>query len=156
MILANAYRSHACDALTLKDVDQTVRLAGWVHRKRDHGNLLFVDIRDHYGVTQVVVRSDHAAFPLADAVRVESVIQVVGTVVARTPETVNPKIPTGDIEVVLDQITVLAEADTLPFPVNSDVDTSEELRLRHRYLDLRREGHHLRGRGGRGHCCHRR
>lgn len=142
MILANAYRSHACDALTLKDVDQTVRLAGWVHRKRDHGNLLFVDVRDHYGITQIVVRSDHAAFAVADAVRPESVIQVVGTVVARTPETVNPKIPTGDIEVVLDQITVLAEADTLPFPVNSDVDTSEELRLRHRYLDLRREGVH--------------
>ena len=140
MIIANTYRSHDCDSLNMDNVGQTVRLAGWVHRKRDHGNLLFIDIRDHYGVTQVVVRSDHHAFALCDSVRLESVVQIHGEVIARTAETVNTKIPTGAIEIVVDQIIILSEADTLPFPVNSDVDTSEELRLRHRYLDLRREG----------------
>jgi aspartyl-tRNA synthetase len=136
------YRTHTCNALTRAAVGQTVRLSGWIHRKRDHGNLLFIDLRDHYGVTQCVINSDSPLFAVAERLRNESVIAVTGPVVARTPETVNTKLATGEIEVRIEQIQVLSEAEQVPFPVYSDADTSEELRLRYRYLDLRREKVH--------------
>jgi aspartyl-tRNA synthetase len=123
-------------------VGQTVRLAGWVHRKRDHGNLLFVDLRDHYGLTQCVVTPGSPAFKVAEGLRNESVISVVGTVVSRTDENVNPALPTGFIEVDVDALEVLSSAETLPFQVSGTQEIPEEQRLRYRFLDLRREKIH--------------
>jgi aspartyl-tRNA synthetase len=136
------YRTHTCSALTAAHVGETVRLSGWVHRKRDHGNLLFIDLRDHYGVTQCVINSDCPLFAATERLRNESVVSVTGPVVARTPDTVNAKLPTGEIEIRIAALDVLSEAEQVPFPVYSDVDTSEELRLKYRYLDLRREKVH--------------
>ena len=123
-------------------VGQHVRLAGWVNRKRDHGQLLFIDLRDHYGVTQCVFTPDSAAFRIAEAVRFESVIAVKGRVIARTAENINPTLPTGGIEVVVDDIEVLSAAETLPFQVAGTQEIPEEQRLRYRFLDLRREKLH--------------
>lgn len=132
------YRTHTCGALRLDDVGKTVRLSGWVHVKRDHGNLLFIDLRDHYGLTQVVLDISSPLFPVAEGVSNESVIRVTGEVVARTEDTVNPKLPTGAVEVVAAEIEVLSVADPLPMPVNQDAGYPEDIRLRYRYLDLRR------------------
>ena len=123
-------------------VGQSVGLSGWVNRKRDHGQLLFIDLRDHYGVTQCVFTPDSAAFKIAEAVRLESVIKVSGRVTARTDENINPTLPTGLVEVVVDKIEVLSAADTLPFQVSGTQDIPEEQRLRYRFLDLRREKIH--------------
>ncbi len=136
------YRTHTCGALRLDDVGQSARLSGWVHVKRDHGNLLFIDLRDHYGLTQVVLDVSSSLFPLAEGLSNESVIRVTGKVVRRTEETVNPKLPTGEVELVAEDIELLAAADPLPMPVNQDAGYPEEIRLRHRYLDLRREDMH--------------
>ena len=136
------YRTHTCGALRLDDVGQSARLSGWVHVKRDHGNLLFIDLRDHYGLTQVVLDVSSPLFPLAEGLSNESVIRVTGKVVKRTEETVNPKLPTGEVELVADEIELLAAADPLPMPVNQDAGYPEDIRLRHRYLDLRREDMH--------------
>ena len=133
------YRSHTCGVLRASHVGSRVRLAGWVHRKRDHGQLLFVDLRDHYGVTQCVVASGAPAFAALEAVKLESVITVVGDVVARSPETVNADLATGGIEIQVAEMEVLSRADQLPLQVNSDTDYGEETRLRYRFLDLRRE-----------------
>ncbi|HEX3422798.1 MAG TPA: aspartate--tRNA ligase [Sphingomicrobium sp.] len=138
----HAYRSHTCAELRLSDVGQTVRLSGWVHRKRDHGHLLFVDLRDHYGLTQVVADTESPAFKALDRVRVESVVTVEGEVVARSPETVNSNLPTGEIEVRATDITVQSAAAELPMPVAGEQDYPEEIRLKYRYLDLRREQIH--------------
>ena len=132
------YRSHTCGALRGDSAGDTVRLSGWVHRKRDHGGLLFLDLRDHYGITQCVVDADSPHLAAAEAVRLESVVRVAGRVKRRTAETVNDKLPTGEVEVYIDGFEVLSAADTLPLQVNSDEDYGEEVRLRHRYLDLRR------------------
>jgi len=136
------YRTHTCGALRLDDAGKTVRLSGWVHRKRDHGNLMFIDLRDHYGITQVVLDISSPIFPVAEAVSNESVIRVDGRVVRRTEDTVNPKLPTGDVEVQAAEIAVLSAAAMLPMPVNQDAGYPEEIRLRHRFLDLRREDVH--------------
>ena len=136
------YRTHSCGALRGTDVGQTVRLSGWVHRKRDHGNLLFVDLRDHFGITQCVVDSDNPHFAALEGLRVESVITVTGRVVARSPETVNAKLATGEIEVRVDDLTVQSRADLLPLQVNSEADSGEDIRLRYRFLDLRRDKIH--------------
>ncbi|WP_439814435.1 aspartate--tRNA ligase [Zavarzinia sp. CC-PAN008] len=136
------YRSHTCGALRPSDVGQTVRLSGWVHRKRDHGQLLFIDLRDHYGITQCVAETDSAAFAGMDSVRAESVVCINGKVVARSPETVNAQLPTGAIEIRVESFEVLGAAEELPFPVFGDHDLPEDMRLRYRYLDLRREGPH--------------
>ncbi|HEX7968693.1 MAG TPA: aspartate--tRNA ligase [Stellaceae bacterium] len=136
------YRTHTCGELRLRDAGRQVRLAGWVHRKRDHGQLLFIDLRDHHGITQCVIDSSSPLFPLADAQRLESVISVTGTVAKRSPETVNPKLPTGEIELQITDLSVLSEAEPLPFPVNADADYPEEMRLKYRFLDLRREQMH--------------
>ena len=132
------YRSHTCGALRGDSAGDTVRLSGWVHRKRDHGGLLFLDLRDHYGITQCVVDADSPHLAAAETVRLESVVRVSGRVKRRTAETVNDKLPTGEVEVYIDGFEVLSAADTLPLQVNSDEDYGEEIRLRHRYLDLRR------------------
>ncbi len=133
------YRSHDCGALRETHIGDTVRLSGWVHRKRDHGNLLFVDLRDHYGLTQCVIDSSSPCFAAVEAARLEYVVTVTGSVVARSAETANPRLPTGQVEVAIESIEVLSTADPLPLQVNSDVDYGEETRLRYRYLDLRRE-----------------
>ncbi|HLG87650.1 MAG TPA: aspartate--tRNA ligase [Alphaproteobacteria bacterium] len=136
------YRTHSCGALRAADVGQTVRLSGWVHRKRDHGNLLFVDLRDHFGITQCVLDTESPYFKVLEGIRVESVVTVTGRVVARSPETVNPKLDTGEVEVRVDEITIQSRAELVPLQVNSDSDAGEEIRLRYRFLDLRREKVH--------------
>jgi len=138
----HAYRTHTCGALRLGDAGQSSRLSGWVHRKRDHGQLLFVDLRDHYGVTQCVIDVSSPLFAAADALRLESVITVTGKIVARSDETINPNLPTGEIELVIAELEVQSVADPLPLPVNSDADYPEEIRLAYRFLDLRRERVH--------------
>ena len=137
-----AYRTHTCGELRAGDVGRTVRLSGWVHRKRDHGGLLFIDLRDHYGLTQCVFHAGSPALAAAEAVRLESVITVTGAVVAREPSAINPKLPTGEVEIAVQALTVQSAADTLPLQVNSDADYPEETRLRHRFLDLRRDKLH--------------
>ena len=136
------YRTHTCGELRRENVGETVRLSGWVHRKRDHGGVIFIDLRDHYGLTQVVVNPDRAFFGEAEKVRNESVITVTGDIVSRTEDTVNPDLPTGEIEVVADAFAVESSCDTLPFPVNTATDAPEEQRLQYRFLDLRREQMH--------------
>jgi aspartyl-tRNA synthetase len=123
-------------------VGQQVRLSGWVHRKRDHGNLLFIDLRDHYGVTQVVFTPNSEAFRTAEAVKLESVINVTGKVIARTDENINPTLPTGQVEVVAERLEVLSAAELLPFQVSGTQEIPEEQRLRYRFLDLRRDKIH--------------
>ena len=138
----HAYRTHNCAELRKSNVGETVRLSGWIHRKRDHGHLLFVDLRDHYGITQIVSDMDSPAFKLLDRLRLESVVTVEGDVVARSAETVNPNLPTGEIEVRAGSVTVQSEAAELPMPVATEADYPEEIRLKYRYLDLRREQVH--------------
>ena len=136
------YRTHTCDLLRPAQIGQAVRLAGWVHRKRDHGQLLFIDLRDHYGITQCVFTPDSSAFAAAEGVRLESVISVSGKVLGRTEENINPALPTGLIEVVADGLDVLSAAETLPFQIAGTQEIPEEQRLRYRFLDLRREKVH--------------
>jgi aspartyl-tRNA synthetase len=138
----HAYRTHHCSQLTSAEVGQTVRLSGWVFRVRDHGKLLFVDLRDHYGVTQIVIDKDSQAFTLMQSLRLESVIRVDGRVLARSDDQVNPNLPTGEIEVRATDVAVLSAAAELPMPVAGNADYPEEIRLRHRFLDLRREKLH--------------
>ena len=135
----HTYRTHTCGQLRAANVGETVRLSGWISRKRDHGNLLFIDLRDHYGITQIVLDSDNAAFGDVEKLRVESVITVTGDVIARTDETKNDRLPTGAIELKVNDIAVQSSADVLPFSVGVPDDAGEDLRLRYRYLDLRRE-----------------
>ncbi|WP_019016449.1 aspartate--tRNA ligase [Elioraea tepidiphila] len=136
------YRTHTCGALRAEHAGQTARLSGWVHRKRDHGGLLFIDLRDHYGLTQVVIDAGSPLLAEAERVRPESVITVTGTVVRRTPDTVNQKLPTGEIELRAAELTVQSAAEVLPIQVAGDAEFPEELRLRYRFIDLRRERVH--------------
>lgn len=136
------YRTHTCGQLNETVTGQHVKLSGWVHRKRDHGQLLFIDVRDHYGITQCVIDHQSPAFSLAESLRFESVITLEGQVVARETSTINTKMATGQIEVVIDTLHLEAAADVLPMTVNSDQDFPEETRLRYRFLDLRRENMH--------------
>ena len=136
------YRSHTCGALSKANEGEAVRLSGWVHRKRDHGGVLFVDLRDHYGITQVVADADSVALPLLEGLRVESVVTINGVVKARSESTVNPNLPTGAIEVFAREATVLSRAEELPLPVAGEQDYPEDIRLRYRFLDLRRETLH--------------
>ena len=138
----HAYRTHTCDALRATDDGTQARLSGWVHSKRDHGGLLFIDLRDHHGLTQVVFPAGSPVFEAADALRVESVITVTGTVVRREPGTVNPRLPTGEIELRAAELELQSAAAVLPFPVAGDAAAPEEMRLRYRYLDLRRDKIH--------------
>jgi aspartyl-tRNA synthetase len=138
----HAYRTHTCGALTAADIGQTVRLSGWVHRKRDHGNLLFVDLRDHYGITQGVMEADAPAFKVVEGLRAESVVTVTGRVVKRADGTENANLPTGAVEIRIDAIEVQSAAEELPMPVFGDHDYPEDIRLKYRFLDLRREKLH--------------
>jgi aspartyl-tRNA synthetase len=136
------YRTHTCGELRASDVGRSVRLSGWVHRKRDHGQLLFVDLRDNYGITQCVVNAASPAFETAAGLRLESVLTMTGTVVARGADAVNPRLATGEIELSAESVTVQSVAETLPLQVNADTEFPEETRLRYRFLDLRREALH--------------
>jgi aspartyl-tRNA synthetase len=138
----HAYRSHTCGALRASDAASAVRLSGWIHRKRDHGGLMFIDLRDNYGLTQLVLSPETPGFAVAERLRAESVIRIDGEVVARTAEAVNPNLPTGEVEVRVREIEVLSEAAELPLPVFGEPDYPEDIRLKHRYLDLRRETLH--------------
>src|SRR5215208_1794850 len=136
------YRSHTCGALREADIGQAVRLSGWCHRIRDHGGLLFIDLRDHYGITQVVADPDSPAFKNAEQLRAEWVIRVDGKVRKRPEGTENPDLPTGAIEVFLTEIEILGPAAELPMPVFGDQEYPEETRLTYRFLDLRRDKLH--------------
>lgn len=138
----HAYRSHTCAQLRDSDVGATVRLSGWIHRKRDHGGVLFVDLRDHYGITQIVADEDSSALELLDSLRVESVVTIDGEVKARSPETVNSNLATGKIEVFARVAQIRSRADELPMPVAGEQDYPEDIRLKYRYIDLRRESVH--------------
>lgn len=140
--LSERYRSHTCEGLRKSDVGNTIRISGWVHRVRDHGGVLFIDLRDHYGMTQVVADPDSPAFNTAEMVRGEWVIRIDGEVKARDPEAVNPKLPTGEIEVFARDIEILSKAAELPLPVFDEPDYPEDIRLTYRFLDLRRETLH--------------
>ncbi|MBN9560091.1 MAG: aspartate--tRNA ligase [Alphaproteobacteria bacterium] len=135
----HAYRTHTCGALRASDAGQTARLSGWVHSKRDHGGLLFIDLRDHYGLTQCVFAAGNPAFALADGIRVESVVTVTGEVVRREPGTVNPRLPTGEIELRVAELVVQSAAEVLPMQVAGDEKFPEDIRLKYRFIDLRRE-----------------
>jgi len=138
----HAYRTHTCAALTKDDVGDTVRLSGWVHKKRDHGGVLFVDLRDHYGMTQIVADEDSEALALLDGLKLESVVTIDGTVKARSEGTVNPNLPTGAIEVYARSATVQSRAGELPLPVAGEQEYPEDIRLKYRFIDLRRERVH--------------
>src|ERR1700680_2094352 len=133
------YRTHNCGALRERDIGAAVRLSGWVRRLRDHGGLLFIDLRDHYGLTQCVADPDSPAFAAAEKLRAEWVVRIDGTVRARPAGTENPDLPTGAVEVFITEIEVLGPAAELPMPVFGDAEYPEETRLRYRFLDLRRE-----------------
>ena len=136
------YRSHNCGALRAENLEETVRLSGWVHRKRDHGGLLFIDLRDHFGLTQLVIEPSSPFFAVAEGARAESVLRAEGKVVARDGEAKNPNLPTGDIEIYVSELEVLSEAGDLPLPVFGEPDYPEDIRLRYRFLDLRRDTLH--------------
>ena len=138
----HAYRTHTCGALRASDTGAAVRLSGWIHRKRDHGGLIFVDLRDHYGLTQLVLHPGTPGFDTVERLRAESVIRIDGEVVARTTDTINPNLPTGEVEVRVQAVEVLSEAAELPLPVFGEPEYPEDIRLKYRYLDLRRETLH--------------
>ena len=142
MTSMHAYRTHNCGALRASDTGAAVRLSGWIHRKRDHGGLVFIDLRDHYGLTQLVLHPETPGFNVVERLRAESVIRVDGEVIARDASVVNPNLPTGEIEIRISAVEVLSEAAELPLPVFGEPDYPEEIRLKHRYLDLRRETLH--------------
>jgi aspartyl-tRNA synthetase len=136
------FRTHKCGELRLPDVGKSVRLAGWVHSVRDHGGVIFIDLRDHYGITQIVVDPERDFYQALDRWRVETVISFAGNVVARSKETVNPKLPTGEIELAADAMEILGDADVIPFQIAKDDNAPEAMRLKYRFLDLRREKLH--------------
>jgi aspartyl-tRNA synthetase len=138
----HAYRTHTCADLRAANVGETVRLSGWIHRKRDHGGVLFIDLRDNYGLTQIVAKAGSEALKVFELLRVESVVTVTGEVVSRGADAINPKLATGEIEVVADQVEVQSSAAELPMPVAGEADYPEDIRLKYRYLDLRRESMH--------------
>src|SRR6187551_816551 len=138
----HAYRTHTCAALSAAHVGEEVRISGWVHRKRDHGGVLFVDLRDHYGITQIVADSDSPALELLDGLKLESVVTIDGEVKARIADAVNPNLATGEIEVYARAANVQSRAEELPLPVAGEQEYPEDIRLKYRFLDLRRESVH--------------
>ena len=138
----NLYRSHNCGELNLNHVNKDVYISGWVNKKRDHGGLLFIDLRDEYGITQCVVNSDNSKFKILESLKLESVIKISGKVIRRSDDTINKSLPTGEIEVLSRNIEILSESEQIPFQVAVDDDSPEDLRLKYRYLDLRREKNH--------------
>ena len=138
----NKYRTHNCSELSEKEINKKVKLSGWLHRKRDHGNLLFIDLRDHYGMTQCVIENKNNFFPILEKTKPESVLQITGKVVKRSSGTENLDLKTGKIEITIESVEVLSNAKELPMPVFGEQDYPEEIRLRYRFLDLRREEMH--------------
>lgn len=138
----NKYRTHNCAELTINNIGKQIVLSGWIHKKRDHGNLLFIDLRDHYGMTQCVIDNKNEYFSALEKIKLETVIRIEGEVIARTPETINKELATGSIEVSIKNFYVLGSTKELPLPVFSDQEYSEEIRLKYRYLDLRRKKLH--------------
>ena len=138
----HAYRTHNCAALRPENVGEEVRVSGWVHKKRDHGDLVFIDLRDHFGITQIVTEADGPAFSVIESMKNESVVTITGQVVARDPEAVNPNLPTGGIEIRATDAVVQSAAQELPMPVAGEADYPEEIRLKYRFLDLRRDRIH--------------
>ena len=138
----NKYRTHNCSELNETNIDKTVHISGWLHRKRDHGNLLFVDLRDHYGITQCVIENNSKYFPILEKTRPESVLKITGKVVKRTSGTENKDLKTGKIEVSIVSVEILSDAKELPIPVFGEQDYPEDIRLKYRFLDLRRDEVH--------------
>ena len=138
----NKYRSHNCDQLRKKDIGKKVLLSGWINKKRDHGNLLFIDLRDNYGITQCIIDKENSNFLTLEKMQLETVIKVDGEVVSRSNETINKEINTGEVEVIIKSFSVLGTCKELPMPIFSDQEYSEEIRLRYRFLDLRRKKIH--------------
>ena len=138
----NKYRSHNCSELTEKDVGKTISLSGWLHRKRDHGNLLFIDLRDHFGLTQCVIENNNKSFSVLEKTRPESVLTISGKVIKREKGTENLELSTGKIEVDIQSVKILSESKELPMPVFGEQDYPEDVRLKYRFLDLRREEMH--------------
>ena len=138
----NKYRTHNCSEISEKEIDKNVYLSGWLHRKRDHGNLLFIDLRDHYGITQCVIENNNSFFPILEKSKPESVLKIVGKVVRRAPGTENLDLKTGKIEISIVSLEVLSNSKDLPMPVFGEQDYPEDIRLKYRFLDLRREAMH--------------
>jgi len=138
----NKYRTHNCSDLNEKEINKTVYLSGWLHRKRDHGNLLFVDLRDHYGITQCVIENNNKFFPILERSKPESVLKIIGKVVQRAAGTENLDLKTGKIEVSIESVDILSNAKDLPIPVFGEQDYPEDIRLKYRFLDLRRDEMH--------------
>ena len=138
----NKYRSHNCSELTEKDANKIVSLSGWLHRKRDHGNLLFIDLRDHYGLTQCVIENNNKFFLVLEKIKPESVLKIEGKVSLREKGTENPELSTGKIEINISSVQILSEAKDLPMPVFGEQDYPEDIRLKYRFLDLRRDQMH--------------
>ena len=138
----NKFRSHNCSELTDKDVGKTVRLSGWIHRKRDHGNLLFIDLRDHFGITQCVIENKDKNFKTLEKLRPESVILVDGNVIERSEETRNNELKTGMIEIKIKSFEILSSSKELPLPVFGEQEYPEDIRLKYRFIDLRRKEMH--------------
>ena len=137
------YRTHTCNELRKEDVDEKVFLSGWINKKRDHGNLLFIDLRDNYGVTQCIIDKDNTNFTNLEKTQLETVVKIEGKVVARSEDTINKEIGTGEIEVTIDTYEELGSCKELPMPVFSDQEYAEEIRLKYRFLDLRRNKIHM-------------
>jgi len=133
------FRSHNCGELSLKDIDKKVFVSGWINKKRDHGGVLFIDLRDHFGMTQCIVNSDNEMFSILETLKLESVVKITGKVVKRSLDTINKNLPTGEVEILSEKIEILNESEQIPFQVAIDDDSPEELRLKYRYIDLRRE-----------------
>jgi aspartyl-tRNA synthetase len=138
----NKYRSHNCSELSEKEINKNVTLSGWLHRTRDHGNLLFIDLRDHYGITQCVIENNNNFFPVLEKSKPETVLKINGKVVKRSSGTENLDLKTGKIEISIDSIEVLSNAKELPLPVFGEQEYPEDIRLKYRFLDLRREEMH--------------
>jgi len=136
------YRTHTCGDLNKNHKDNNVILSGWVHKKRDHGNLLFLDLRDHYGITQCVIEKSHKSFSIVEKISLETVVKIDGIVLQRSEETINKELSTGSIEVSIQNLEILGAAKELPLPVFLEEDYSEDIRLKYRYLDLRRKKIH--------------
>ena len=136
------YRTHTCGQLNLKNKNQNIILSGWINKKRDHGNLLFIDLRDNYGITQCVIEKNNDYFKNLEKIQLESVVQINGKVIERSSETINPDLTTGEIEVNIVSFEVLGHCKELPMPIFSDQEYSEEIRLKYRFLDLRRKKIH--------------
>ena len=138
----NKYRTHNCSELSKNDQGQEIILSGWINKKRDHGNLLFIDLRDNYGVTQCIIDKNNSNFKEIEKLQLESVIKIIGNVVERSKETINPELKTGEIEVNINSFELIGACKELPMPVFSDQEYSEEIRLKYRFLDLRRKKIH--------------